>query len=176
MQRYPGTLIALHWIITVAVIVAYITSGNPTKPKDALDFLMGQTHVMAGMTVFALTLVRLPVRALFGTPQSLPAPRWQQRAASAAHIALYVLMLVVPLAGWSALADKTPSFTLAGGFMLPLPDARATWVKLLGETHEVIGNVFIWVAGLHAVAGLAHHYLLRDTTLTRMLPLKVLGR
>jgi cytochrome b561 len=176
MQRYPRPLIALHWIIAAAVIVAYVTSGDPAKPKDALEFLTGQTHVIAGMTVFALTLVRLPVRALFGTPQALPAPRWQQRAANTAHIVLYALMIVVPLAGWSALADKTTSFTLAGSLMLPLPNAHATWVKLLAEAHETLGNVFIWVAGLHAAAALAHHYVLRDATLSRMLPLKALSR
>ena len=176
MRRYPAALIAFHWIIAAAMIVAYITSGNPAKTNDVLDYLMGQTHVIAGLTVFALTLVRLPLRALLGTPPVLPGPRWQRRAAGAAHLALYGLMIAVPLAGWAALAGKTPGFALAGGFSLPLPDAHSTWVKLLGGTHEVIGNVFIWVAGLHAAAALAHHSLLRDTTLTRMLPLKAPGR
>lgn len=176
MQRYPSPLIAMHWIIALAVIVAYVTSGNPTKPKDAFDILAGQTHVIAGMTVFALTLIRLTLRALFGTPQALPTPRWQHRATAAAHIALYALMIIVPIAGWTALADKTSSFILMGSFSLPLPNADMTWVKLLGETHETLGNVFIWIAGLHALAALVHHYVLRDATLVRMLPLKALQR
>ncbi len=176
MKRYSGLLIALHWLIAIAMIVAYVTSGDPTDPKNTLDYLMGQTHVIAGLSVFALTLVRLPLRALLGVPQALPAPRWQQRAAGAAHVALYALMLVVPLAGWAALADETSRFSLAGAVNLPLLDAQVTWVKLLGETHEFLGNAFIWIAGLHATAALVHHYVWRDATLTRMLPLKVLGR
>lgn len=172
MQRYPGLLMALHWLVAIAVIVAYVTSGDPSKPKDTLDYLMGQTHVLAGMSVFALTLARLPLRELLGVPPALPAPRWQLRAAGVAHGALYGLMLVVPIAGWAALADKATHFTLVGGLSLPLLDAHATWVQLLGETHEFLGNAFIWIAGLHAAAALVHHYVWRDATLTRMLPLK----
>jgi superoxide oxidase len=176
MKRYPTLLIALHWLTALAVVIAYVTSGNPAEAKNTLDAVMGQAHVISGFAVFALVALRLPARLLLSAPPALPAPRWQARAAQATHLALYALMLLVPLAGWAALAHETTAFTLVGGFALPLPDKHATWVELLGETHETLGNVFIWLAGLHAVAALAHHSLLRDTTLVRMLPLKALSR
>jgi cytochrome b561 len=176
MKRYPTLLIVLHWLTALAVIIAYVTSGNPAKVKDALDAVMGQAHVISGFVVFALVALRLPARLLLSSPPALPAPRWQARAAQATHLALYALMLLVPLAGWAALAHETSAFTLVGGFALPLPDKHATWVELLGETHETLGNVFIWLAGLHALAALVHHAWLRDTTLVRMLPLKALSR
>jgi len=175
MLRYPKPLIALHWLTAAAVLLAFVSGGNPAKAKDAFDVLAGQAHVASGLLVFALVALRLPLRAMFGTPAAEPGPRWQQRAATAAHVGLYALMLVVPLAGWAALADKTAAFTLVG-IALPLPDANATWVRLLGDTHETLGNAFIWLAGLHAVAALAHHFVLRDATLLRMLPLKILQR
>lgn len=176
MKRYPTSLIALHWLTAFAVVIAYVTSGNPAKAKDALDAVMGQAHVISGFAAFALAVLRLPARLWLSAPPALPAPRWQTHAAHATHIALYGLMLLVPVAGWAALAGETAAFTLISNFALPLPDAHATWVKLLGETHETLGNVFIWLAGLHAVAALVHHSLLRDTTLVRMLPLKMLSR
>ncbi len=61
------------------------------------------------------------------------------------HLALYGLMAVAPLAGWAEPAHKTAAFSLAGGLVLPLPDA-------------------------HAAAALVQHYVLRDATLVRMLP------
>lgn len=124
-------------------------------------------YVASGLLVFALVGLRLPLRALLGAPAA--GPRWQQRAAAAAHIGLYALMFIVPLAGWAALADKTATFSLAG-IALPLPDANVTRVKLLGKTHETLDNVIIWLAGLHAVAALAHQFVLRDATLIPMLP------
>ncbi|MBT9539501.1 cytochrome b/b6 domain-containing protein [Thiobacillus sp.] len=176
MKRYPALLIALHWLTALAVVIAYASSGNPAESHDLFDALIGQVHVISGLAVFALVALRLPARLLLGTPAALPAPRWQARLARAAHIALYALMLLVPLAGWAALADETATFTLAGGIALPLPDAHASWVEWLGETHETLGNAFIWLAGLHALAALVHHNLLRDATLLRMLPLKALAR
>jgi cytochrome b561 len=169
MPRHPKPLIALHWLTAAAVLLAFVTGGNPAKAKDALDLLAGQAHVASGLLVFALVALRLPLRAVLGAQASVPGPRWQQRAATAAHVGLYALMLVVPLAGWAALADKTTAFTLLG-LALPLPDANAAWVRLLGDAHSTLGDAFIWLAGLHAAAALAHHFVLRDATLMRMLP------
>lgn len=176
MTRYPTPLIALHWLTAVAVITAYITSGNLAEAENSLNLIIGQTHVLSGISVFALVALRLPLRALLGTPPAEPAPRWQQRATRAMHFGLYALMLLVPLAGWAALADKTTAFTLLGAFRLPLLNAQVSWVKLLGDAHQTLGNVFIWLAGLHAIAALAHHYLLHDATLVRMAPLSILKR
>jgi len=50
----------------------------------------------------------------------------------------------------------------------------------LGEVHSIgsaiatihtwLGDTILWVAGLHAVAGLYHHFVLRDGVLQSMLP------
>jgi cytochrome b561 len=32
------------------------------------------------------------------------------------------------------------------------------------------GKVGYWLIGLHALAGIAHHYILRDNTALRMMP------
>ena len=173
MTRYPIPLIALHWLTALAVVSAYVTSANPAEAENSLDFIIGQIHVLSGMAVFALLALRLPLRWLLGTPPAASASRWQQRAARVTHLALYGLMLLVPLAGWAALAEETYAFTLAGGFSLPLLDPHLGWVVLLGEAHETLGNIFIWLAGLHAVATLVHHYVLRDATLVRMAPLSI---
>lgn len=168
MNRHAFPLILLHWLTALALAVAYVSSGDPTKASHALS---GQIHVASGLAVFLLVLVRLPLRLLVGVPASEPGPRWQQRAAHWAHLALYALMFAVPLAGWAELADKADMATFAlAGTALPLPDAGAWWVRALGAAHTTLGDAFVWLAGLHAAAALAHHYLLRDATLTRMLP------
>jgi cytochrome b561 len=38
------------------------------------------------------------------------------------------------------------------------------------EVHEILANALVMLAGLHAAAALIHHWVLRDRTLTRMLP------
>lgn len=176
MTRYSTPLIAIHWLTAVAVITAYFTSGDPTEVKNLFNLIQGQTHVFSGIAVFALVAMRLPLRALLGTPPAEQVPRWHHRVAQVTHFALYALMLVVPLAGWAALAEQTTGFKFMGTFQLPLLDPHVSGVKLLGEAHQTLANIFIWLAGLHAIAGLAHHYLLHDATLVRMAPLSIFKR
>lgn len=38
------------------------------------------------------------------------------------------------------------------------------------EWHELAGTIGYWLIGLHAAAGLLHHFISRDNTLSRMLP------
>lgn len=166
MNRHAAPLILLHWLTALAVVVAYVSSGDPTEAGNALA---GQLHVASGLTLFLLVALRLPLRLLMGAPADEPAPRWQQRAARAMHVALYALLFAVPLAGWAELADKTAQFSVLGQ-ALPLPDARAWWVRAAGAAHTTLGDALVWLAGVHAAAGLAHHYVLRDATLARMLP------
>ena len=40
----------------------------------------------------------------------------------------------------------------------------------LAELHETLGNVILYVAGVHAAAALFHHFFLRDRVLRSMLP------
>ena len=55
----------------------------------------------------------------------------------------------------------------------PVADGTAQFVPaldLFGEVRVFGGTIGYWLIGLHAVAGLGHHYLIKDNTLLRMLP------
>ena len=98
-----------------------------------------------------------------------PAP-WQRLAAKLSHGLLYALMLGMPLAGWLLLSlrgDPVPFFGLT---LPPLAAENEALAKTLRGWHGDIGRAGYALIGLHAAAGLAHHYLRRDNTLRRMLP------
>ncbi|MGL5588700.1 MAG: cytochrome b, partial [Aeromonas veronii] len=48
----------------------------------------------------------------------------------------------------------------------PSPDLKG----LIKEVHETLGNIGYALIGLHTVAALYHHHILKDNTLTNMLP------
>ncbi|WP_432421280.1 cytochrome b [Mesorhizobium huakuii] len=52
----------------------------------------------------------------------------------------------------------------AGPFFRPW-DAGAS----LAEIHGTLGDIIMWLAGLHAAAAIFHHVFLRDRVLRRML-------
>ncbi|ROL66668.1 cytochrome b [Pseudomonas vranovensis] len=171
--RYGGLSIALHWLMLVllAAVYAFIELRG-MFPKDSAErALMKDLHFMLGLTVFVLVWLRLALRLGRRTPPIIPAPpAWQTGLAHLMHLALYLLMIGLPLAGWLLLsaANKPIPFY---GFELPAliaPDPDLA--KFIKGWHERIGTWGYWLIGLHAVAGLFHHYVQRDNTLLRMLP------
>jgi cytochrome b561 len=42
----------------------------------------------------------------------------------------------------------------------------------LEDVHEALATAAYWLVGLHAAAALWHHFVLRDATLRRMLPVR----
>lgn len=171
--RYGSLSIGLHWLMLILIAVVYACielKGNFPKGSETRE-LLKQWHFMLGLSVFALVLLRLLARVLSPTPAiEPPLPTWQALPAKLMHLALYALMIGAPLAGWLILsaADKPIPF-----FGLELPALIGPDKELAGqikELHELAGTTGYWLIGLHALAGLYHHYVARDNTLTRMLP------
>jgi cytochrome b561 len=44
--------------------------------------------------------------------------------------------------------------------------------RLIKEIHEIVGTAGYYLVAIHTLAALFHHYILRDSTITRMLPSK----
>lgn len=169
--RYGRLSIGLHWLMLILIAATYACIElrglfpRGSEPRD----LIKQWHFMLGLAVFALVWLRLLARLLH------PAPRaggnlWQRRLAGAMHLSLYALMIGMPLLGWlilSAEGKPVPFFGLELPALVSPSESRAETFETL---HEVLGVAGYWLIGLHAAAGLAHHYLWRDDTLRRMLP------
>jgi superoxide oxidase len=172
-SRYGALSLALHWLMLLLLIAVYscieLREYWP-KGSEIRDGLK-TWHFMLGLSVFTLVWLRLALRLSAPTPAIVPPlPAMQALLAKAMHIALYGFMIGMPIGGWlilSASGKPIPFF----GFELPAlvaPDkALARQIK---EIHETVGVIGFYLIGLHAVAGLAHHYIRRDNTLVRMLP------
>ena len=106
---WPARLI--HWIMALLVIGMlafgfYLTNGF--NPGDPAKLGLVQQHKSFGFTVFALACLRLVWRAMNPTPK-LPdgMNRLERTAARASHIALYMLMVALPISGW-LMASASP--------------------------------------------------------------------
>lgn len=171
-QRYSLAQIVLHWATFVLIIAVYATilireeipKGEPLR--DALR----DWHRQLALLAFALVWLRLALRAMLPSPViQPPPPHWQRRAASAAHIALYAFLIVMPLLGL-LMTNAAGRTVTVFGFALPhLIGESKTVADVLKEAHEIIGNAGYALIGLHAAAALYHHWVRRDTTLRHML-------
>lgn len=172
-HRYGSISIGLHWL-TLAILIGVYACINLTdlypkgsEPREALK----TWHFMLGLTVLVLVTLRLVNRLTGASPVvSPPLPLWQQRLASAIHIALYALMLAMPMLGWLLLSAAGKPIPFFGAHLPALLAENKDLAEQLKEVHETIGTIGYFLIGAHALAALFHHYLTRDNTLVRMLP------
>lgn len=171
--RYSKLSIALHWLMVLLIVGVYacieLREFYPkgSDPREALK----AWHFMLGLSVLFLAFIRIGARVMAPAPAILPAPdAKQQMISKIMHLALYALMIVLPIAGWvmlSAAGKPIPFFGLELPALIGENEALAKSIK---EVHGLAGQIGYFLIGLHAVAALFHHYVVKDNTLVRMLP------
>lgn len=172
-SRYGAAIIALHWLMLALLVAVYacielrelFPRGSATR--DALK----TWHFMLGLSVFVLIWLRLALRFFAPTPAiSPPPPRWQQLAARAVHLALYALMIGMPIGGWLILSAEDKPVPFFGLTLPPLVAPDKAFAHFIEDIHVTVGTIGYWLIGLHAAAAVFHHHVMRDDTLLRMLP------
>ncbi|MGH8386288.1 MAG: cytochrome b [Pseudomonas sp.] len=171
-HRYARLSITLHWLMLALFVGVYgcIELKGLLPRGGHLRSLFLGLHGVFGVSIFVLVWVRLLARLTPRPPITPTPPAWQTGLSHLMHLALYVLMIATPALGWlmlSAAGKPMPYFD----FSLPLPMAVDTdMVKQFKHWHRLLGSAGYWLIGMHAAAGLFHHYYVRDNTLRRMLP------
>jgi len=173
LEKYPFTTIALHWLTLLLIAGAYATMEfrdifeRGSAPRE----LMKSTHYVLGLTILALAAARIVAHFMARTPPIVPTPPvWQRFAAGAVHVALFGLMVALPIVGWFALSADGGTVSYLGLELPSLIAADKPLAENLEEVHETIANIGYGLIGIHAAAALYHHYVVHDNTLLRMLP------
>lgn len=172
-ERYGHISIGLHWfmLLLLAGVYACIELRDFFPRGSELRTLLKTWHFMLGLSVFGLASLRLIVQ-LAGTAPSIDPepPRWQQVSAKLMHVALYALMIGMPLAGWLILSAEGTPVPFFGLHLPALISENQALAELIADVHETVGTLGYFLIGAHAAAALFHHYVIGDNTLRRMLP------
>lgn len=174
IDGWGAVSIVLHWTIALLIllefVLGWVAAEWPLSPAK-LDLMVW--HKSFGVLVLALVALRLGWRLVNVVP-ALPAttPRWQQRAAHASHLLLYLLQLAVPLSGW--IINSASNFPFRVFWWFRLPDITAS-SDVLSHAAK-LGHLYLfWLLAalvlLHVAAALDHHLRSRDAVLAQMLPL-----
>lgn len=169
----PRKIRVLHWL-TVACLCA---AAALVLIRDEIDgrairqwLLEGHRHF--GLFVLALFFIRAIVRLRQGRlPEEGKPQPWPIRLlAGLTHLALYALLLALPLLGW-ALSDALGKPVHLFGLTLPaLVQADDDLADQLGAWHVDAAWALLALVVLHVGAALWHHFVLRDGVLRRMAP------
>ena len=173
LSHYSAAQKWLHW--GMALLIAILVSVGLTMTRlseGPITNALYELHKSVGLIVLALALVRIGVRVSRGVPAPEPGvPTWQRLAARASHYALYGLIVLVPLAGWTATSSCCGPVKLFWTVPLTLPvPAEEEFSKAVFWFHFALAFTLIGVVFVHILGALQHHFVRRDNTLARMLP------
>lgn len=176
--RYGAAMQTLHWLTAIVVLAAFVygPGGSEARVYAAARDFERQLHETLGLCVLALVMLRIVWRILGTHPAPPPAPAWMAFAARGVQVALYALLFAVPLTAIAGAWLEGHALTLLGGLTIPpvLGQSHALGEKI-AEVHTWLGDAIVWLAGVHAAAGLFHHYVLGDGVLRSMLPRRGAG-
>ncbi len=154
---------ALHWLMAVCILaMLFIGVGMVSTIRPKYIELVA-IHKPLGLAILVLVLIRIVVRIRCGAPAlpaAMPAP--MKAVASLSHVALYALMIALPLLGWAMLsAARFPVFVLGTRlpWIAPHSDALHT---VLWDAHRFLALCFFALIVGHVGAALYHALIRRD--------------
>lgn len=172
-QSYGLVAIVLHWLSALAVIglfalgvwmvdLTYYSSWYKTAPD---------IHRSVGVLLLIATLFRLFWRVV--SPAPTPSPQhkhWEKRAASLAHFGLYLLLLVIMVAGLLMSTADGRGVMVFNWFEVPaIGELFENQADLAGLVHEYAAYSLIALVIIHGAGAIKHHVIDKDNTLIKMI-------
>lgn len=169
--RYSRTAVALHW--GLALLIAFIAAlgwymmSIEDEPGSGWYFNL---HKSLGIVMASLVVVRIGWRSLNRPePLSTEIPKWQRQLSQATQWLLYLLMVLVPVAGYIG-ASYSKKGVQWFGLVTPqwaLPDHDRA--EQFFDIHSVLVWVLVALVGLHVLGAIKHLLIDRNGVFQRML-------
>jgi cytochrome b561 len=169
-KRYDLPTIWFHWVVALLVLVQWVIAQMiDWFPQGMPRIGARSVHISLGLCLGILLVARILWRATHGRLLP-PADRGiVQILAKTVHYALYALLIAMVLIGIFLVYVRGDSFF--GLFTVPAFDpGNKALRENIEDLHGTIATIILILAGVHALAGLIHHYLWHDGVLRRMLP------
>ncbi|ABX50361.1 cytochrome b [Shewanella baltica] len=170
---YGITAIVTHWLSAIVVIglfavgvwmveLTYYSAWYKTAPY---------LHKSVGILLLAVTLFRLLWRLV--NPKPVPEANhkpWERQAAHIAHLAIYVLLLVIMCAGILISTAEGRGIMVFDWFELPgFGPFFENQADIAGDIHQYAAYSLIALVVIHAAGALKHHFIDKDATLLKMI-------
>lgn len=168
----------VHWLLAITIIGMIFFGWYMGDLEISPDkFKLYALHKSIGITVLALVVFRVFWRLFLGVPKSLPHHKdWEKLLSKAAHLLLYIAIFVMPLSGWLMSSAAGFPVSVFGAFTMPdLIEKNREFGKLLGSVHLLSAWTILVLVSLHVLGALKHHFIDKDETLKRMLPMAVMA-
>ena len=181
IHRPNAGSVTLHWLGAALVFLAllaglfavYYSSGCCAADRRIAYLL----HAYAGLSVLGLVVLRLMFRASYSWPPTAKSGKagFGDMVAKVIHWALYGLMILIPLTGWTMASGMgccwyVPGLPNVNMLSLGIHSTTPADVGTAYQVHVTLAWMIIGLISLHVAAALFHHVFLQNDVLQRMLP------
>lgn len=161
---------AVHWLSAFLVLAAIGLGFFISNAEFSLSLLKYfGLHKTLGITVFALTVLRLVWHKISPPPHPKPSgAAWKDQLARVVHKSFYVLLIAMPLSGWIASSATGIDTVIFNRWTLPaIAPTDEAWEKAGFALHAIIAKLLVATIVLH-VGGALVRSASRDGTMRRM--------
>ena len=153
-ETYSRLHKTLHWATVALFVVQLLTYpaiarthvGHEGMKIDPWDLRIHKLHMISGGVIYVFALVRLWLRWRHPVARPESTPLWMWRMASAVHISIYVMLLLLPISGF----------------------LKSYIVSAAGPVHVALTRVLYALLAVHVAGALWHAIVLRDGLAERM--------
>lgn len=177
-SRYTSRQMIVHWLTALCLVAILVLAWVMINAKEDTPFAdsLYDWHGSFGIVVLVLTALRIVWRITDKAPPPPPGlARWERALSAATFGLFYLLLLWMPVTGYTAAAAAGYSLkffnlvTIAP--LVPRSDGLNT---LMNTLHYVYGQWAVYaLALLHAVGVFTNVVIKRNGILSRMLPAQV---
>ena len=165
---YDVITICLHWLTVVLVLLLFVLGIWPSVLKGSVVL-----HKWLGMSLLVIIPLRIVWRLTLGSRSDAASnePWFIRLGAKAAHITLYVLLLVTPLLSWAYIDARADTLDVWGLHIPMLVYYDRGLQYQLYFLKQVAAYSLLALIVMHVVAAVGYHYVIRqDGVLDSMLP------
>lgn len=175
LEQYGSVAKLLHWgVFALFVFMFVVAEIMMDMDKGADKWMLYGWHKSTGILLLIIIAIRIIWRISNVSP--LLADNMSAKAktmAHLAHFALYICMIGLPVSGYIMSMAGGHGISFYGLFdVINLIAENKELGGLAHEIHEILATAIYVLVPLHVLAALYHHKILKDDTLTKMLPTK----
>jgi len=158
----------LHWGMAALFAIQFLIAGvHFGFPDTALEAAVWGAHKPLGALLMLLVVLRLG----WALVDRARRPASLNLAASLGHLALYLLMVAVPLVALLRQYGSGRAFAPFGIPLMPGFEGEINWMTATGGIfHGLLGWVFLALIVGHIGMALLHRRMAGEDVLVRMLP------
>lgn len=177
LSRYGSGAIGFHWFMFVLVVgVGVLGLLHDSWPKQTQRFWIN-IHALTGLLLWFTLMARFIWRLRHRPPPLMESVgAFSRRTSTLVHYGLYALLFVTPIVGIITFVYHGRVFDF-GLFKVDfgIKSNRAIFHPT-EDLHQYLAYAIFALAGIHALAALWHHYILRNGLLHRMWPARGVGQ